>query len=79
MLSQLEKRSTYNVASGVLTKTEKILILFLCRLFSLFCASSDILDGLSINFQTAKHTMAAISVYEDFMRYAPGVGVLQAA
>ena len=61
MLLQLEKRSNYNVAREILTKTREILILFLFRLVSLFCASCNILDGLSVNFQTAKHTMAAIS------------------
>ena len=54
-------RSTHNVASEVLNKTKKILIVFLPRLVSLHFVRSNLLNGHSFHFQIGQCTVAAIS------------------
>ena len=74
MLSQLEKRSTQNVISGVLNETRKILtFVFFVVSISLSTGSSCLLNGLSFPALSNKKIYNR-SDYEDFMLCAPGSG-----
>ena len=73
MLSQLEKRSTQNVISGVLNETRKILtFVFFVVSISLSTGSSSPSNGLSFPVLSNKKIYNRSDLYEDFMLCAPG-------
>ena len=76
MFSQLEKRSTHNVTSGVLNKTGKILISFLCRLPSLVPPALIFQMAFPFTFKPENINMMAAVSARSLMLDVSGNGAL---